>query len=70
MEFLAKIDDKGRVLIPIEIRRKLSLKKHEIVSIRIESGRIIIEPIKKVKKVKARVLDEAFFDAGETTYGQ
>ncbi len=69
MEFLAKIDDKGRVLIPIEIRRKLSLKKHEVVSIRIESGRIIIEPIKKVKKVKARVLDEAFFDAGEATYG-
>jgi len=70
MEFLAKIDDKGRVLIPVEIRRKLSLKSHEIVSIRIEKGRIVIEPIRKIKKVKAKDLDEAFFHAGEATYGQ
>ena len=69
METLSKLDSKGRVVIPKKIRMKLGLKKGSLVRIFLEGERIIIEPIVHVKKVKAKALDEAFFDAGEATFG-
>ena len=44
MEFILRIDDKGRVLIPASIRKKLNLKR--VVKARIEGDRLIVEPLK------------------------
>jgi len=44
MELRLRIDDKGRILIPAHIRKKLGLKR--IVKISVEEDRLIIEAIK------------------------
>jgi len=43
MELLIKIDDKGRILIPVHIRRKLGLKR--VVKMRVEENKLIIESV-------------------------
>lgn len=44
MEFILKVDSKGRILIPSEIRRSLGIK--DAIIARIEDKKIIIEPLK------------------------
>lgn len=44
MEFILKVDNKGRILIPSEVRSMLNIKG--AVYARVEDGRLIIEPIK------------------------
>ena len=44
LEFILKVDDKGRILIPKEIRSLLNIEN--VVSARVENGKLIIEPIK------------------------
>ncbi len=39
-----KVDDKGRILIPKKIRSLLNIEN--VVSTRVENGKLIIEPIK------------------------
>ena len=41
--FLRKIDELGRVVIPIEIREALEIKEADTLKIHIENGNIIIE---------------------------
>lgn len=65
----AKIDDRGRVLIPKGIREKLMLKAGDTLLIEVVGESIVIRPIKNVKKVRARELKEVFFDAGKATFG-
>ncbi len=43
MAIISRIDEKGRILIPAQMKRKLSSK---IVRLRVEGDRIIIEPVK------------------------
>lgn len=43
MAAISRIDEKGRILIPAQMRRKLS---SGIVRLRVEGDKIIIEPIK------------------------
>ena len=65
----SKIDKKGRILIPKKLREKLGLESNALVKIYSDGYRIIIEPIRGIKKVKARSIEEAFFDAGKATFG-
>ena len=44
MEFILKVDNKGRILIPSEIRTALGIKN--VVSVRVKDGKLIIKPIK------------------------
>ena len=37
------MDEKGRVLIPLKIRRKLGMKN--MIRIRVEGGKVILEPV-------------------------
>jgi len=72
LEKIVKIDDRGRILIPIELRQRLGLKCGSRLKIMVYKGRIILEPmIPRIKKVKAnrRWREEAFLDAGEATFG-
>jgi len=44
LEFILRVDSKGRILIPSEVRSMLNIKG--VVRARIEDGKLIIEPIK------------------------
>ena len=44
MEFILKVDSKGRILIPSEVRSLLNIKG--AVYARVEGGRLVIEPIR------------------------
>jgi len=43
LELILKIDDKGRILIPVHIRREIGLKR--VVKVRVEGRKLVIEPI-------------------------
>ena len=40
---IVRVDDKGRILIPVKFRKKLS---SEVVKIRMEGDRLTVEPLK------------------------
>jgi len=40
---LIRMDEKGRVLIPLKIRRKLGMKN--LVRIRVEGEKVVLEPV-------------------------
>lgn len=44
MEVIVRVDSKGCIVIPSEIRRKLGVE--HIVRLRVENNKIIVEPIK------------------------
>ena len=44
MELLLKVDKKGRIIIPSEIRRKLKIK--DLVRLRVAENKLILEPVK------------------------
>ncbi len=43
MEIIGRVDSKGRILIPKEIREELGIKN--LVKLRVEEGRLVITPI-------------------------
>jgi AbrB family looped-hinge helix DNA binding protein len=70
----AKMDERGRVLIPSEEREKLGLKfgtEFELVE---EKGVLLLKPIVsapvRVKSKKGKWGREAFLDSGEATFGE
>lgn len=69
-----KLDERGRVLIPSEERKKLHLKAGEEFEMVEEKGVLLLKPIipspVKVKSRKQQWSKEAFLDAGEATFGQ
>jgi len=44
MDIMARVDDKGRILIPKEIRDRLGIKN--MVKIRVEEDKIVIIPVR------------------------
>ncbi len=44
MEYILKVDSKGRILIPSEVRSMLNIKG--VVYARVVDGKLIIEPIR------------------------
>ncbi len=43
METIGRVDSKGRILIPKEIREELGIKN--LVKLRVEEGKLVITPI-------------------------
>lgn len=41
--FLRKVDELGRVILPLELRRELDIKEAETIKVSIDQGKIIIE---------------------------
>ena len=54
LELTLRIDDKGRILIPAFIRRKLNLKR--VVKARIEGEKLIIESFKDPTEALTRTV--------------
>lgn len=52
-----KVSRKGQVVIPKQIRDKLSLTQGTVLTVRVEGKRVILEPLKEPPK-------EAFIEAG------
>ncbi len=69
----ATVDEKGRVLIPIEDREKLGLKPGVRLEVRRQRERLVLIPLLPAPvRVKAgrKWGREAFLDAGEATFGE
>jgi AbrB family looped-hinge helix DNA binding protein len=69
-----RVDERGRVLIPLEERHKLGLKTGTEIELVIDDGVLILKPlIPEPIRVDARNRkwgNEAFLDAGEATFGE
>jgi len=67
------IDDRGRVLIPAEIRKRLRLRPGQRLRIGVSGTSVVLTPVvTKPRRVRAnrRWGPEAFLDAGEATFGE
>ncbi len=49
--FISKIDDKGRIIIPKEMRKLLGINKKDLVRMTVLNGKIVIEPLSKKPSV-------------------
>ncbi len=67
------IDDRGRVLIPAEVRRRLRLRPGQRLRLEVSGTSVVLTPVvPKPRRVRAnrRWGSEAFLDAGEATFGE
>ncbi len=55
-ETLAKVDDKGRLVLPLKVRRELKIRN--MVEIRVEKGKVILtpveDPLESLRKIVVR----------------
>jgi AbrB family looped-hinge helix DNA binding protein len=69
-----KLDERGRILIPLEERQRLGLKTGTEIELVGDNGVLILKPlIPEPIRVDARNRKwgpEAFLDAGEATFGE
>lgn len=69
-----KMDRRGRILIPSELREKLCLKPGTEFELIEERGRLLLKSIVpnplKVRSKKEKWGSEAFLDAGKDTFGE
>jgi len=70
----AKMDERGRVLIPAEEREKLGLKSGTEFELIEENGVLLLKPIvPEPIRVQSKIESwgkEAFIDSGEATFGE
>lgn len=70
----ARMDERGRILIPLDEREKLGLKVGTEFDLVRDNGVLILKPIiPDPLRVDARHRkwgEEAFLDAGEATFGE
>lgn len=45
MKFIARVDPKGRVTLPKEVREELGIKPGDLVVLSLEEGRVEIKPL-------------------------
>lgn len=51
MSVVVEADEKGRVLLPIEVRRKLKSRRFRII---LKDGRLELEPLPNAKELKGK----------------
>jgi AbrB family looped-hinge helix DNA binding protein len=70
----SRMDERGRILIPLNDREKLGLKVGTEFDLIIENGVLILKPIIpqpiRVNATNRVWGKEAFLDAGEATFGE
>jgi len=61
MEYVVSIDERGRVLIPGEVRRRVGLKGRSRVLVRVrEDGVIELIPLEKLFSEVSKIFEEKF----------
>ncbi|WP_434531165.1 AbrB/MazE/SpoVT family DNA-binding domain-containing protein [Haloarcula sp. NS06] len=66
---MAKVDSKGRIVLPKEIREDLGITAGTEVSIREEDGKAVVEPEDNPKQIiehMEQLIDEMSSEQGET----
>ena len=72
MSIVVRVDRKGRVVIPKDLREKVGIREGSLVQVRVEGGRVVIEPVGSIAikyyasvKIKRwpKDLDEFFNEA-------
>jgi len=70
----AKMDERGRILIPLDEREKLGLKAGVEFDVHREEGVLVLRPILpeplRVDGSHRKWGKEAFLDSGEATFGE
>ena len=70
----AKMDERGRVLIPLDERERLGLKAGVEFDVIRENGVLVLKPILpeplRVDGSRRKWGKEAFLDSGEATFGE
>jgi AbrB family looped-hinge helix DNA binding protein len=70
----AKMDERGRVLIPLDTRERLGLKAGVEFEVIREDGVLVLKPILpeplRVDGSHRKWGKEAFLDSGEATFGE
>jgi AbrB family looped-hinge helix DNA binding protein len=70
----AKMDERGRVLIPLDERERLGLKAGVEFDVIREDGVLVLKPILpepiRVDGSRRKWGKEAFLDSGEATFGE
>jgi AbrB family looped-hinge helix DNA binding protein len=68
------MDERGRVLIPLDEREKLGLKAGAEFELVEEAGVLVLKPVVsepvRVEAKRRRWDKEAFLDSGEATFGE
>lgn len=67
---MAKVDSKGRIVLPQEVRERLGITPGTEVDIHEEDGRAVVEPEDNPDKIMERMeqlVGEASSERGETT---
>ena len=69
-----KMDERGRILIPLDERQKLGLKEGTEFDLVRDDGVLILKPVipepLRVDAKHKKWGKEAFLDAGEATFGE
>ena len=55
---MSRVDDLGRIVIPIKIRESLNLKSNSEVDITMSNGRVIITPCDKICRLCGSLIGE------------
>ncbi|WP_089384455.1 AbrB/MazE/SpoVT family DNA-binding domain-containing protein [Halorubrum vacuolatum] len=66
---MAKVDSKGRIVLPQEVRERLGITPGTEVEIREEGGKAVVEPEDSPEKILERMeqlVEEASSNRGET----
>jgi len=68
------MDERGRILIPLDERKKLGLKAGTEFELRREDGTLVLKPLVpepvRVDAKHCKWGKEAFLDSGEATFGE
>jgi len=67
---MAKVDSKGRIVLPKEVRERLGITAGTEVEIREEDGQAVVEPEDDPERIierMERLVEETASDSGETT---
>lgn len=69
-----RVDNRGRLLVPVDERKRLGLKPGTELEIAERGGMLVLKPVipkpLKVRSHKEKWGRESFLDAGEATFGR
>jgi len=63
LEEMTKVGKKYIVVIPLRIRKKIGLKEGDVLSVRLEDNRIVMEKLADPFKTLAEVIGEPYSEA-------
>jgi AbrB family looped-hinge helix DNA binding protein len=69
-----RVDNRGRLLVPVDERKRLGLKPGTELEIAERGGMLVLKPVipkpVKVRSRRSKWGRESFLDAGEATFGR